>query len=168
MISTIRETEGDGDALLDRVLEEDPSAWGLSEQRLKEWGVEPCRDLGEVPSRQREQQTERTHSERLLKTRLTLPFRSPSLLLICRTTSLLLCCEETRGLGSGSSPQGFHRRGKAGSFYCIYSHELIYPTVALRSWCLKAMVSWLQSLCSFHHALWSEPYAFRLMSFLPS
>lgn len=50
----------------------------------------------------------------MLKTRTTLPFRSPSLLLICRTTSLLLWCEEIRGLGSESSPQWFHRRGKAG------------------------------------------------------
>lgn len=67
------------DALLDRVLEEDHSAWGPFEQRPEQCGMEPCRDLGEVPSWQREQQTERTHSERILKTRMALPFRSPSL-----------------------------------------------------------------------------------------
>ena len=93
-----------------------PSGWHLG-KGLKDWGPEPCRDLGEEHSRHREQQIQRTSGESKPGDQVGLPFRFLSLLsilLICRTTSLSLFCNEAiRGLSSeGSSPRWFQREDK--------------------------------------------------------
>lgn len=87
MISTIGSQRVMGTALFGWVLEEDHSAWGPFEQRPEGGRSGSLQSSGRSAFQAEGTQTERTQSERMLETRIALPFRS-SLLLVCRTTSL--------------------------------------------------------------------------------